>query len=287
MRRLMMAAVALGVLALGSTALAGSSGVSITSTGFTPADFSVQSGDSIAWTNSDTVRHEVAVSGNSCKLSLEPSQSSSCAFSTPGTFSYNDPTATGSGFTGTITVAPNSRAVTLTSSRLLNIFGDAVTLSGTVSSKNAGEHVTVVSQPMGLPVSRTDVVTTAGGNWSLQVQPRVRTTYQALYDTASSQPLTVNMRPRLTFQKIARHAYLVVVLASHSMAGKRLDVARWSQGKWVVYAHATLGNIARTPTTSVAYFPSYVPLGTKLRAFLPASQVGSDYLEGHSNFVVN
>jgi hypothetical protein len=26
--------------------------------------------------------------------------------------------------------------------------------------------------------------------------------------------------------------------------------------------------------------------GTHLRAFLPKSQVGSDYLDGHSNFVV-
>jgi hypothetical protein len=30
-----------------------------------------------------------------------------------------------------------------------------------------------------------------------------------------------------------------------------------------------------------------VNLGTKLRIFMPASQVGSDYLEGHSNFIVN
>jgi hypothetical protein len=37
----------------------------------------------------------------------------------------------------------------------------------------------------------------------------------------------------------------------------------------------------------VAYFPSVVPLGTKLRAFLPAAQVGPDFASGHSNFVVN
>ena len=43
----------------------------------------------------------------------------------------------------------------------------------------------------------------------------------------------------------------------------------------------------RTPTTSVAYFTTLVNLGTKLRIFMPASQVGSDYLEGHSNFIVN
>lgn len=287
MKKVLVVLLAAAILAVGSEALAGSAAIKITSAGFTPADVSVQSGDSVNWTNSDTVRHEVNVSGTSCTLSLEPAQSSSCTFPAPGTFPYNDPTASGSGFIGKITVAQNSRSVTLTTSRTLNIFGDAVTLSGTVSSKRAGEHVTVVGRPTGEPEWRSDVVTVTGGNWRLQVQPRVRTTYQALYDTAASQPLTVSIRPRLTFQKIARHAYLVVVLASRSMAGKQLDVARWSNGRWVVYRQATLRSIQRTPTTSVAYFTSYVRLGTKLRAFLPASQVGSDYLEGHSNFVVN
>jgi plastocyanin len=288
MKKLLIGAAAMGILAVGSTALAGSADVGITNAGFKPASVTVQSGDSVSWTNSDAVRHEVDVNGTSCKLSLEPSQSSSCTFPTAGTFSYADPTASGSGFSGTVGVAQNSRSVTLNSSRLINIFGDAVTLSGTVSSKNAGDHVTVVAQPVGLPQTQTDVTTTSGGNWTLHVQPRVKTTYKAIYDTATSAPLTVTIRPRITLEKVGRHQYLIVVLAARSMAGRHVNVTRWTPGRgWVTFQQATLQSIARTPTTSDAYVTTFVRLGTKLRIFMPAAEVGADYSEGHSNFIVN
>ena len=286
MRKIVVAATVVAVLAIGSTALAGSAPVQITSAGFNPANVTVQSGDSVNWTNADTVSHRVDVTGGSCKLTLDPAQSGSCAFPKVGTFAYTDPSSTG--FAGTVTVTPNSRSVSLSTSRTLNIFGDAVTLSGTVSSKAAGEKVTVVSRPAGLPEAQTIVTTTTGGTWSLQVQPRVKTVYQAQYDTASSSPVTVSIRPRITLQKVGRHQYLIVVLSARSMAGKIVNITRWLPGRgYVTFRTATLQAIPRTPTTSVSYFTTLVNLGTKLRIFMPASQVGSDYLEGHSNFIVN
>jgi hypothetical protein len=148
--------------------------------------------------------------------------------------------------------------------------------------------VTVISRPAGLPEAQTIVTTTTGGTWSLQVQPRVKTAYQAQYDTASSSPVTVSIRPRITLQKVGRHQYLIVVLSARSMAGKTVNITRWLPGRgYVTFRTATLQAIPRTPTTSVAYFTTLVNLGTKLRIFMPASQVGSDYLEGHSNFIVN
>lgn len=284
MRKLLALLAAVTVFAIGATALAKSSAVQITSSGFNPATVSVQAGDSVTWTNSDSVRHGVEVAGTTCRLILAPAQSGSCAFMSAGTFAYSDP---GAGFSGTVSVAPNSRAVTLAASRALNIFGDAVTLSGTVSSKTAGEQVTVVARPMGLPATQTLVTTTAGGNWSLVVQPRVRTVYQAQYENASSATLTVSIRPRITLQKVGRHQYLVVVLAAHSLAGKRIDITRRIGGRWVTFRQATLVSIPRTPTTSVSYFTTTVRLGTKLRVFIAQSQVGSQYLPGHSNFIVN
>jgi plastocyanin len=283
MRKFMLVAVALVVLAAGSTAFAGSTGVDITSAGFNPATASIQSGDSVSWTNKDTARHSVVFTGTPCTLVLDPNQSSSCSFPNAGTFSYTDPT---SGHGGTVSVAPNSRAVTIASSRTVGIFGDAMTLSGTISSKEAGQHVTVSATPAtGAPFSY-DVVTGANGAWSLQVQPRANTTYKATWDTATSKPLVVTLRPRLTFQKVGRHQYLVVVLAARSMAGKQLDIARRIGGRYVTYRHAMITSIARTSTTSVAYFVTVVRPGTHLRAFLPQSQVGTGYISGHSNFVV-
>jgi plastocyanin len=285
MRKAVTAIVALVVLGLGSAALASGAGVQITGSGFNPSTTSVQAGDTVTWTNSDTVRHDVDVSGAPCQLFLAPSQSGSCTFATAGTFAYTDPRG---GFSGTVSVAPNTRSVTLAASRSLNIFGDAVTLSGTVSSKAAGEQVTVVAQPSGLPATETIVKTATGGNWTLTVQPRARTTYQAQYDGASSAKATVAVRPRITLQKVGRHQYLVVVLAAKSMAGKRVNVTRWLPGRgWVTFRTATLQGLTRTPTTSDAYVTAFVRPGTKLRIFMPQSQVGTDYLDGHSNFIVN
>ena len=109
--------------------------------------------------------HEVAVDKTNCKLSLMPSQSGSCTFATPGTFTFNDPTMKGSDqkgspFAGTLSVAQNTRAVSIAASKSLMIFGDAITLSGTIASKQAGESVTITSQPKGEPTWSTQVTTT-------------------------------------------------------------------------------------------------------------------------------
>ena len=63
MRKIMPAATVVAVLATGSTALAGSAPVQVTSTGFNPANATVQSGDSLSWTNADTVTHREEVTG--------------------------------------------------------------------------------------------------------------------------------------------------------------------------------------------------------------------------------
>ena len=290
MRKVLFAAVGVALLVGASVALARTAPIEITKNGFSSRDVAVQSGDSVSWTNSDATAHEVEVDKTNCKLSLLPSQSGTCTFSTPGAFTFNDPTVkgsdqTGSAFAGKLSVAQNTRAVSIAASKSLMIFGDAITLSGTVASKQAGETVTISAQPTGEPTWTTEVKTTAGGSWSLQVQPRIRTTYQAKIDNAASAPVTVNVRPRITLQKVGRNSFLVVVLAQHSMAGKTVDVARWTRSGWTTISQAQLQSIARTSTVAVGHVTSMVSLGTKLRVFLPASQTSPDYIEGHSNFV--
>jgi plastocyanin len=290
MRKVFLAAVGVALLIGGSVAFARTAPVEITKSGFSAHDVAVQGGDAVSWKNSDTTAHEVAVAKTDCNLSLQPAQSGTCTFATPGTFTFNDPTMKGSEqkgspFAGTLSVAQNTRAVSIATSRSLMIFGDAITLSGTVSSKQAGETVTITAQPKGEPASTTQVTTTAGGTWSLQVQPRIRTTYQATFDNAASAQLTVNVRPRITLQKVGRNSFLVVVLAQHSMAGKMIDVARWTGNGWTTVSQAQLQSIARTSTVAVGHVTSFVSLGTKLRVFLPATQAAPDYVDGHSNFV--
>ena len=287
-KMLMATAAAVAVLAGGSTALAKTEGVEITHTGFNDQTLTIQSGDSVTWKNMDTTLHQVTVDKTSCNLSLEPGQSSACTFTTPGTFTYKDPTMSANGFAGTLTVGQNTRSVSIASTRSVGILGDATTLSGTVSSKQAGESVTIVAHPAGgQPLQTTQVTTTTGGAWSLQVQPVINTSYQASFDGAASASLQVNVRPRITLEKVGRSRYLAVVVGSRSLAGKTVELTRRIGGSWVTIGQQQLQNIARTNTTVVAVFSASVPSGTKLRVFMPATQTGPDFLDGHSNFVVN
>ena len=287
-KMLLASAAALAILVGGSSALAKTEGVEITKSGFNDTTVAIVSGDAVAWKNMDTADHEVVVDKTTCKLMLAPGQTSSCTFSTPGSFTFHDPTMKGNSFSGTLTVGQNTRSVSITSTRNVGILGDATTLSGTVSSKLAGETVTIVAKANGQPLTSTVVTTTTGGAWSVQVQPQQNTTYQAVYEGATSASVNVNVRPRITLEKVGRARYLAVVVAARSMAGKTVSLTRWSgSAGWVTIGSAQLQSIARTNTTVVAVFSASVKPGAKLRIFMQAAQTAPDYLDGHSNFVVN
>ena len=288
MRKMIAALVALTALVVGGSALARNEGIDVTKTGFNDRTVAIESGDTVTWKNTDTASHSVTVANTSCNLSLQPGQSSSCSFTTPGTFTFRDPTMRGDAFTGTLTVSPSSRSVSLASSRSTVILGDAVTLNGTTSNKQAGETVTVTAKTSGQPTTSTPVTTTAGGAWTLQVQPQANTTYQAQFDNTSSSTKAVSVRPRITLEKVGRDRFLVVVISAKSFAGKVVQLTRWTgNAGWVTIAQQPLQSITRTPTTSVTTFSSgNQRLGTKLRAFMRADQTSPDYLDGHSNFVI-
>src|SRR5512133_407720 len=123
--------------------------VTITGTGFVPKDVAAQAGDTVTWTNSDKVVHQVVFDRvPSCNLVVQPSQQGSCTFRTVGKFNYRDPSQTGS-FRGTIDVKSAPAGVTLQASSKLVAYAGAVTFSGAVSSRLAGERVIVESQECG------------------------------------------------------------------------------------------------------------------------------------------
>src|SRR5690242_11762449 len=244
MRKLLMTTAAVAMLVGGSSAVARTDGIEITKTGFNAGALTIDAGDSVMFKNADTVAHDVTVENSSCKLSLEPGQSSSCTFANAGTFTYKDPNAQGNNFEGKLTVAQNTRSVTLVSNRARVILGDAVTLSGTVSSKQAGEAVTIVAKASGQPTTSTEVTTTTGGSWTLQVQPQANTTFQAQYEGATSGSTSVNIRPRITLEKVGADRFLAVVIAAKSMAGKTVDLTRLQSGRWVSIGQQQLQSIA-------------------------------------------
>jgi len=279
-----------GAVALLATAaaIAETKNVEINNAGITPKDMTVEAGSTVSWTNADTSQHGIKVDNTTCNLLLQPQQTSGCTFDTAGTFKYDDPTSTNANFGGTITVAAAAqRSVTLAANRNVAIFGDSVTLSGTTSSKTAGETVTVIARPAGEPAARIDVTTATGGAWSLRVQPRVHTEYQVQYAGALSGKLVVNVRPRITLQKVGADKFLVVVLSNKTLAGKTAQLTRFVPGTgWAPVGDVLLTSITRTDSVAVKTVTTLVPRGTKLRVVMSDDQTGADYIDAHSNFVV-
>jgi plastocyanin len=263
--------------------------VAITATGFNPSSVTIEAGDSVTWRNADTDPHRVVVSGTSCNLSLQPTQSSSCTFNTPGRLNYSDPGESGQGFRGTIEVesAP-TRGVTLTTTRSTVLFGDSIRLSGTISSRQAGETVTITVDPAGEPARRIEVDTAAGGTWSLRAQPRIRTQYTARWRSSTSDVRTVLVRPRVSLKKVGRTAFTVIVVAAESFAGNRVHIRRQrsrTNRSLVTVTRVVLRRNPRTDTTAQRTFRLRVRRGFRMRAFLPQGEAGPNYVSSQSNFI--
>jgi plastocyanin len=263
--------------------------VLIAPTGFNPSSVTIEAGETVTWRNTDAQAHRVVVQNTSCNLSLQPAQSSSCEFNTAGRFNYSDPGESGSGFRGTIEVesAP-TRGVTLTTTRSTVLFGDSITLSGTVSSRQAGQPVTITVDPAGEPPRRIEVETAAGGAWSLRAQPRIRTLYRASWRNSTSEARTVLVRPRVSLKKVGRNAFTVIVVAAESFAGERVDIRRQRSRRNVTLVTATrviLRENPRTDTTAQRTFRLRVRRGFRLRAFLSASVAAPNYASSQSNII--
>jgi plastocyanin len=121
----------------------------ITTTGFVPRAITIDEGDSVKWTNIDTVNHRIVkLNGRVFSPVLRPGDSFTKTFSSEGVYRYTD--ASEETMRTVVTVRPTTtQAVTLNASASRVIYGRAFTLSGTVSSGKAGEDVNIVAQRFG------------------------------------------------------------------------------------------------------------------------------------------
>ena len=292
MRKYLVLAVASLAVVAAPNAFAAPANVTITATGFSPQAVTIEAGESVTWRNTSTAARRVVVAGTQCNLTLQPNQSSSCTFDSPGTLNYSDPGQSGSGFRGTITVAraPN-RNVTIEQGEgedNIVIFGGSLRLNGVVSSEQSGEQVTIVADPLGVdPARRVTVTTRDGGEWSLRVQPRVRTSYMALWRGAESRVFNVYVRARVTLRKVGRNRFTVRVVAADSFAGKQVLIQRQrsrTNRRLVIARRFLLRENPRSETISQRTFVLRVPRGFRMRAFLPAREARPAYLASWSNF---
>jgi plastocyanin len=284
--------------ALAAPATTATVGVQITRLGFVPRTVSIKAGDTVTWTNADTVAHQVVFrqrTGLQCAqpLIIQPAQTGSCTFTRSGRFAYEDPTQRGGGFRGTVVVEAGPLGITLQAVPRLVTYGGRTTLSGAISTAADGQRVDVLAQPCGQAQSRiATVTTTAAGAYSHVAQPLRTTTYQARFRTASSAAVAVRVRPRIRLWKVAPARYTVRVTAAVGFRGRLVYLQRYNASlrRWVTVRRAGLrtvvAGVTPTRTTSVTV-RMRLRRGLRLRVVMPQSQVGACYAAGRSNTIVN
>ena len=288
MRRLLIAVAAvLALTALGS-ATAADRAVTITRTGFVPADVTVAAGDTVTWRNADTIAHQVTFNGTPCNLTIQPGASGTCTFRAGGRFSYQDRSQQPR-LRGTVTVTGPRASVTLTAPRLTANFLAPLNLSGFVSSQEANESVVVNSQECGKTAfTRVGAATTtAGGGWNFVVKPTINTVYQARWRTNDSSTVTVKVRPTIRLTRVGSR-FKARITAAQAFTGKTIVFQRYRTAarRWATLKRVKLG-ASTTPTAGTlvtpANFRARIRKGWRLRVLLPQAQAGTCYLAAPSN----
>jgi plastocyanin len=278
MRRTLFALAIAAAFVVPAPASAATANVEIRKAGFAPGSVTVTQNDSVTWVNRDTVNHQVVSdTGAFASPTLRPGQRFTFTFRASGQYRYRD--ALEPAERGTVIVRGLPPAVTLAINNPIMFWGvGEMKLSGAVNSGRQGETVTLFAQAYGVasPVQLGVVQTVANGTFEFQLHPTILTSYTAQFRGANSQPVTVQVRPRVTLLPGKRGWFLTRVAADRSYAGHWLYLQRRNQfGQWVSIQRFTLGRnsgkLFRIPRTAGTY-----------RTFLTINQAGPGYLESWS-----
>ena len=255
--------------------------VKITATAFMPASVTINTGDAVKWTNSDTKNHQVvANNGAFASPTIAPGKTYTHVFGTAGTYRYHD--ALHPSLTGKVVVNGPPPAVTIGASVPILTYGQATHISGTVSNAKPGETVTLWAQPYGQasPVQLATVLTTTNGVWDFVVKPTLLTTYEAHWKSLVSSKVSLAMRPNVLFSA-SKGMGFVKVKTNHSLQGRKVYVQRFTRfGQWVKMKRVILGR------SSQRLFYLRLPRGTyTLRVFMSYNQAGAGYLDGFSRTI--
>jgi plastocyanin len=257
--------------------------VRITASGFSPASVTIKTGDAVRWTNNDTKNHQVvANNGTFASPTITPGRSYTHTFNTAGTFRYHD--ALHPSLTGRVVVTGPPPAVSIGAAAPILLFGQSTHVSGTISTKQAGQTVTVWAQPygQGSAIQIASLLTTTGGAWDLVVKPTLLTTYEAHWKSAVSQKVSLQMRPNVLLTTGKRYWY-VKVKTNHSLKGRKVFLQRFTRfQQWVKFKRVILnqssGRLIAAPRLKPGHYP--------MRVFMSYNQAGAGYLDGFSRTVV-
>jgi plastocyanin len=281
MKRLLTFALALAAtLVVAAATGAATTTIQITKNGFTPSTVTVALGDTVTWHNADTKTHQVvADNGAFASPALAAGASWSYTANKSGSFTYRDAYATT--HKGTVKVNAPPATLSLNSSLQTVIYGSATQLNGQVSTQLSNQPVTLSAQPYGKSIQSVQSTTTqSGGTFIFGVTPTISTTYTAHYATANSNPVTVNVAPRVGFGYTGS-LYVAKVTSDISYSGHYVVVQRRNlAGGWYSFKRVYLGDASR------ATFRLKLPKGhSTLRLVLPSGQAGLGYVQGISRLL--
>jgi plastocyanin len=252
--------------------------VRIYGSSFSPKSVTITAGDTIKWVNKDNDNHQVyADHGQFVSAILKPNQSFSFTFRAAGTYTYKDELHPK--IRGTIVVKGAPPTLTLAASTGYVVAGDKLTLTGVVSSHQAGEQVSIFYQPYPMPnaIQRAVVLTTTGGVFSFDVAPGILTTYQATWKGAFATPTTVQVQPRLTLGY--NRGWIIHAWGGHGLSGRDVQFQRLNTltGQWVTLKKVQLN------TRSAARVVVTLPKGLNhIRLAMSVNSAGAGLLGGMS-----
>lgn len=183
-----------------------------------------------------------------------------------------------------IASAAKPQTVTISVARPTVVYGDSVKLTGTVSNRQASEHVAVLGRQYDATTfTQVDMVTTmAKGAWSYMASPQIQTSYLARWDAVTSQIVDVKVRPRIRLSLVSRTAtrgtFSVAVSGNRPFTGKRVLIERLTASGPTTVKSVKLS--AASSATLTIRLPSH---RARVRVVMSSSQAAPGYIAGYSN----
>ena len=271
-------------LILAAPAASANTAVQIKRTGFVPATVTINQDDSVTWTNTDTIDHQVVANGGSfASPILKPGRKYTRTFRSGGTFRYHD--SLHPSLRGTVTVRGAPDQITLAASAAVVKFGGQVTLTGAVSSKRGGETVMIVQLPFGQTTKQVvaTLQTTTNGVFSFNVTPEIYTQYYAQWKGRESS-VFIQVQPTIKLPYVSKSGYYhFYVTAGQSFAGRFVLVQRFTLARtWVNLTRLQLGSKSGR-ILAVGAVRKMIPRGRwSVRVFMPATEMPGGYLDSWS-----
>jgi len=276
MRRLLFV-LAASALVLPGNALGATKVINIYGTQLKPKSVTINVGDAVRWVNRDNASHQIVADGGTfASPTLRQGRAYTFTFRTAGTFGFRD--VVGNAGRGSVKVIGAPPSVTLGTAAPILFYGQQTMLTGTVSNGQGGETVTISAQKFGETASQRLATTTtgAGGGFALAVAPTILTTYVASWKGASSQVVTVQVRPKLSLQPFEGRMYAKVA-GPAAYAGRFIYLQRLTPVGWISVAKYKLGPLSGRIFT----LPRRCGV-TVYHVYLSADQAGGGYLDGWS-----